>query len=226
MTAAAVKALMESHLSLAERTGDAKVCGEAASTAVAMFPEDEDFKYSECTNVDELMNAGFSGPTTAEAFNKHLTMLEDIYMPEEVVEEGLFSNWNEWNTDLPSLKTNLFYKDEFGIWVGCSPFANGPLETFSGQLPNLTAQMRLFAKMHELVVWKSDLPNLVNGYGMFSGCENLVDFSAVLPNLLSGNEMFRGCTSLSDDSVRYIAQNINDISNVEYDMDMFDKYGI
>lgn len=183
MTAAAVKALMESHLSLAERTGDAKVCGEAASTAVAMFPEDEDFKYSECTNVDELMNAGFSGPTTEEDFNRHLTMLENMCTDGTDEQTDIFNHWEHWNSDLPCLTSN-WHNSTFDI--ACSPFANGPLISFNGQLPNLTTQFALFEKAIHLDTWKNDLPNLVNGSNMFSGCTALETFEGALPSLLTG----------------------------------------
>lgn len=214
MTAAAVKALMESHLSLAERTGDAKVCGEAASTAVAMFPEDEDVKYSTCEDLDALVEAGFSRPTTQQAFKKHLTKLETLDIG-TTGRETLFNNWSAWNTDLPCLRS-----------TGGSPFAGGPLISFDGQLPALETQYCLFNGVTGLQEWKNDLPNLVNGDSMFKDCTSLEDFTATLPSLLTGVNMFDGCSNLSISSLLYIAQNINDLSGLSWSSDMQTKYNI
>lgn len=220
MAASAVKDLVKSHLTLAERVGDSVLCDKAASTAVALFPDDEEVKYSTCETVQELEEAGFSGPTTSEEFNRHLTMLKDIHTSLTTQEE-FFINWSAWNTDLPCLEVNID-----GDGNGSSLFAHGPLASFTGQLPSLKIGYTMFANATELAEWKNDLPNLVNGVGMFHNCTSLQTFKAALPSLLSGYDMFSGCTQLSDASILYIAQNINDISGIEYDSSWSTDYGI
>lgn len=223
MAPSAVKDLVKSHLTLAERVGDSVLCGKAASTAVALFPDDEEVKYSTYTDVDTLYAAGFRGPASPDAFNGHLTMLENLYTG-SAQNDGLFNNWNAWNADLPCLKKS-WYSDS-AVGPGCSPFANGPLASFSGQLPALESQYCLFQGATNLDNWENDLPSLVNGMSMFFGCTSLAHFKGALPSLLSGYNMFSGCTQLSDASILYIAQNINDISGIEYDSSWDTDYGI
>lgn len=220
IAASAVKGLVKSHLTLAERVGDSVLCAKAASTAVAMFPDDEEVKYSTCETVQDLQDAGFVVPTEPTTFEQHLTMLKDIHTSSGT-QGAFFSNWSAWNTDLPCLETNI---DSAGY--GSSVFANGPLASFTGQLPGLKIGLTLFANATGLTEWKNDLPNLANGIGMFQNCSSLGTFEGTLPSLLSGELMFDGCTNLSIASLLYIAQNINDLSGLSWSSDMQTKYNI
>ena len=59
-----------------------------------------------------------------------------------------------------------------------------------------------------------DFPALVNGTDMFNGCSSLKTFSSNLGNLKTGRRMFQGCVQLNEESLNDIAENINNLNEL------------
>lgn len=64
-----------------------------------------------------------------------------------------------------------------------------------------------------LTSWTTELPNLTEANCMFGYCSSLTSFTVALPAIHSADGMFLRC-HLDIDSLRCIAEGINDVNNV------------
>ena len=72
----------------------------------------------------------------------------------------------------------------------------------------------MFDGCSKLNTFTSDLSSLIDGSWMFFCCTNLTSFDSKLTSLKTGYSMFSKC-NLDEDSLNYIADNINDISSLD-----------
>lgn len=116
----------------------------------------------------------------------------------------LFENqsFDSFSYDLSSLTSG------YSMFYNCSN-----LTTFTSDLSSLWDGSHMFSVCFELTSFASDLSSLTEGFGMFLMCSNLTSFASDLSSLTSGYQMFSGC-KLDEESVRHIANTINDVSEL------------
>lgn len=131
--------------------------------------------------------------------------------------EKLFSGCtalSEFNSDLPKLKNGD------GMFWGC-----GNLKTFNTNLSSLEDGREMFRGCYSLTTFTSDLSSLTDGYFMFQLCSKIKSFTSDLGSLKSGYYMFSNC-KLDTESLRNVADTINDITDLDKSNDEDWKYEV
>lgn len=72
----AIKPLVISYLKLSEVVSEPEICKNAADTAIALFPEDEEIKYCGCKSISELNEMGFVPGATVDTLLTSLSIFE------------------------------------------------------------------------------------------------------------------------------------------------------
>ena len=75
------------------------------------------------------------------------------------------------------------------------------LESFKGDLNNLTDGRNMFNKCSSLESIKANFENLSLAPNMFWNCGNLNRVECTAPNITNGYNMFRNCSSLTNDGI-------------------------
>lgn len=86
---------------------------------------------------------------------------------------------------------------------------NPSIETFKGDLHQVTTASGMFLSCNKLKSFECDLSSLQVANEMFNGCTSLTHFDASLGNLINGNLMFDGC-QLNLSSIQKIAQSLHE----------------
>lgn len=134
----------------------------------------------------------------------------DIQLPSLVAADSMF----EYQQSLKKFTSSLS-----NLWTATSMFYSCySLNQFNSQLPRLVYGSSMFSRCTSLNTLTCDMPELVSGNSMFRDCANLESFQGNLGSLLDGNGMFYGC-KLNPDSIMYIIDGINDISEYKKKVD-------
>lgn len=106
------------------------------------------------------------------------------------------------------------------LQVGYRVFHTTALKQWDLDMPSLENSMLMFEYCEQLESFAGDLSNLVYAQTMFQNCHKLKTFKGKLSSLLNGGSMFCGWRNtdtkyicpLTPESIKYIADTINDIS--------------
>ena len=145
--------------------------------------------------------------------------------------QGDKKNFKVKNSETLKIGDYIFYSQDFIGWASGETYIwNFPLDEleqaqkmfernyslgeFNSDLPKLKNGGDMFRYCSALRTFNSNLSSLTDGYMMFFDCDKLSSFGSKLTSLKSGYRMFENC-SLNDDSLIYIADNINDISSLD-----------
>lgn len=167
-------------------------CQTTGQEAAGKYPDK--YKYAGCRNYSDIAAVSPEGDIVdwsaenGQLSNETIDSSVNLMSFEESSWKGMcsletpptfFIHCKDFSTPLPCLHTAQ------------TMFWNGPLESFSANLPNLTSAIDMFKGCEKLHTFDSTLPNLEFGDGMFSGCHTLTSFDAELPKIKTAGSMFK-----------------------------------